>query len=546
MGAADLSEQLRHLTGENSRLLEGNQHLSTRALYLEGRVSHLSASNTHLASKLGQVEAHKLQVSQELVEEKLQQNAMRELWEGERFTLRNQVLDQEVVAAQLEEERDELRRELQFLLFRLQVAEGKAALPEEHNKRSSEVDPCRHMQEQQLNTLEGELQRISTLISTLSLPRVRPEDLSALEQQHRSMERSLVVSQQEVRGMVEAMRREHENQRLRLEDRALVMGEEQQKQREEIQSIQQRLSAEAFPSTSSEHQLVELEKDNSRLQLQVKHLNGEYRARLVCYLHDLADCMDRPEVDGKGGGGGGGGGEEGQGGKSKRKMFAFVEDMLQEIRSSYSSREEQLATAARSYKKKLQRLSRSHQHLLTAYRAQREPALGQPESRPDPWAPGGQFSLEVPEGPKAGQRREAQEPASAQGTPGQTSEEAKADIEEHQKEINPSVLLCSSSDLRVCPEACIQAVTCSVKTAARPGFSYKQVEFDDVCRTRSGELTRIWRVAEPTLAEGRRPHPTQPHTKPGQSSLNQSPSYFLAQENNQDDSSGRSKKISKM
>ncbi|XP_059892095.1 coiled-coil domain-containing protein 78 isoform X2 [Gadus macrocephalus] len=443
MGAADLQEQLRHLTGENSRLLEEKQHLSTRALYLEGRVSHLSASNTHLASKLGQVEAHKLQVSRELVEEKLQQNAMRELWEGERFTLRNQVLDQEVVVAQLEEERDELRRELQFLLSRLQVAEeSRAALPEEHNKRSCEVAPCRHLQEQQLSTLEGELQRISTLISTLSLPRVRPEDLSALEQQHRSMERSLLVSQQEVRGMVEAMRREHENQRLRLEDRALVMGEEQQKQREAIQRIQQRLSAEAFPSTSSEHQLVELEKDNSRLQLQVKHLNGEYRARLVCYLHDLADCMDRPEVDGKGGGGGGGGGsgEEGQGGKSKRKMFAFVEDMLQEIRSSYSSREEQLATAARSYKKKLQRLSRSHQHLLTADRAQREPTLGRPESGPDPVALGGQFSPEVPEGPKPGQRRGAREPASAQGIPGQTSEEAKANIEEHQKEINPSVL----------------------------------------------------------------------------------------------------------
>ncbi|XP_030196344.1 coiled-coil domain-containing protein 78 isoform X1 [Gadus morhua] len=438
MGAADLQEQLRHLTGENSRLLEEKQHLSTRALYLEGRVSHLSASNTHLASKLGQAEAHKLQVSQELVEEKLQQNAMRELWEGERFTLRNQVLDQEVVVAQLEEERDELRRELQFLQSRLQVAEeSRAALPEEHNKRSSEVTPFRHLQEQQLSTLEGELQRISTLISTLSHPRVRPEDLSALEQQHRSMERSLLVSQQEVRGMVEAMRREHENQRLRLEDRALVVGEEQQKQREAIQRIQQRLSAEAFSSTSSEHQLVELEKDNSRLQLQVKHLNGEYRARLVCYLHDLADCMDRPEVDGKGGGGGGSG-EEGQGGKSKRKMFAFVEDMLQEIRSSYSSREEQLATAARSYKKKLQRLSRSHQHLLTGYRAQQEPTLGRPESGPDPVAPGGQFSPEVPEGPKPGQRRGAQEPASAQGIPGQTSEEAKA--EEHQKEMAPSML----------------------------------------------------------------------------------------------------------
>ena len=79
--------------------------------------------------------------------------------------------------------------------------------------------------------------------------------------------------------------------------------------------------------------------------------------------------MDRAGVNGKGGGGGGGGKEqgggrggveEGQGEKSRRKMFVFVEGMLQEIRSSYSSREEQLSTAARSYKKKLQRLSRAY------------------------------------------------------------------------------------------------------------------------------------------------------------------------------------------
>ncbi|CAL8301792.1 unnamed protein product, partial [Lota lota] len=439
---SELQEQIRFLTGDNARLQEEQQHLSTRVLYLEGRVSHLSASSTHLASKLGQVEGDKLKVSRELVEEKLQLNAMREAWEGERFQLRNQVLDQEVVVAQLEEERDRLHRELQLLLSRLQVAEeSRAALSEEQHKRSSEVAPCRHLHEQKLNTLEGELQRISTLINTLFHPRVRPEDLATLEEQHRNMEHNLLVSQQEVRGMVEEMRREHENQRLRLEDRALVMGKEQQKQREAIQRIQQRLSE---PSTSSEGQLVELEKENSRLQLQVKHLNEEYRARLVCYLHDLA--------------GGGGGGEEGQGEKRRRKMFVFVEGMLQEIRSSYSSREEQLATAARSYKKKLQRLSRSHQRLLTAYRVQREQILCRPESGLDPGVPEGQFSLEDPEGPEPGHRPTTQEPVRAQGyvetfpchirlstaieeeSEGQTSEEAKVDIEEHQKEMTPSML----------------------------------------------------------------------------------------------------------
>ncbi|KAK0135146.1 Coiled-coil domain-containing protein 78 [Merluccius polli] len=432
---SELQEQTRYLTGENSRLQEEKQHLSTRVLYLEGRVSHLSASNTHLASKLGQVEEDKLKVSRELVEEKLELNAMREVWEGERFQLRNQVLNQEVVIAQLEEERDRLCKELQLLLSRLQVAEeSSAAQSEEQHKRSLEVPPCRPLQEQQLSILEGELQHISTLINTLSHHRVKPEDLAALDQEQRNMEQNLLVSQQELRGAVEEMRREYEDQRLRLEDRALVMGKEQQKQREAIQRIQQRLSEQ---SPSSEGQLAELEKENSRLQLQVKHLNEEYRARLVCYLHDLADCMDRLGVDGKGGGGGG---EEEQGEKKRRKMFVFVEGMLQEVRSSYRSREEQLAAAARSYKKKLQRLSRIQQRLLVAYRVQREQILCQPESGLDPGAPEAHFSLEDPEGPQHPELHTAQETIRAQGNPGQTSEEAKVDMEEHQKEMTPSVL----------------------------------------------------------------------------------------------------------
>ncbi|KAJ3607891.1 hypothetical protein NHX12_024942 [Muraenolepis orangiensis] len=315
------------------------QHLSTRTLHLEGRVSHLSASNTHLASKLGRAEEDKLKLSKDLVEEKLDLNAMRE----------------EIVVAQLKEERDSLRRELPLLLSRLQVA-TESSLSEEQHKRSSEVPPCRPLHEQQLSILEGELQRISTLINTL-----------------------------------------------------LVIGKEQQKQKEAIQRIQQRLSEQ---STSPKGQLAELEKENSTLQLQIKHLNEEYRTRLVCYLHDLAG-------------------------------------MLEEVRSSYHSREVQLAAAARSYKKKLQRLSRIHQRLLMAYRIQQEQILSRPESGLDPGPPEGHFSLEEPEGhfsledPQGPQHTElhtTREPIRAQGNPGQTIEEAKVDMEEHQKEITPSIL----------------------------------------------------------------------------------------------------------
>lgn len=49
-------------------------------------------------------------------------------------------------------------------------------------------------------------------------------------------------------------------------------------------------------------------------------------------------------------------------------MRAFVDSMLQDVRSSYRVREEQLASAARSYKKRLQKITKTHHALLIAYR----------------------------------------------------------------------------------------------------------------------------------------------------------------------------------
>lgn len=48
-------------------------------------------------------------------------------------------------------------------------------------------------------------------------------------------------------------------------------------------------------------------------------------------------------------------------------MKHFVDSMLKDIRASYKSREEQLAGAARGYKKRMKNLVKKHENLLIAY-----------------------------------------------------------------------------------------------------------------------------------------------------------------------------------
>uniref|UniRef100_A0A3Q3FGV0 Coiled-coil domain containing 78 n=1 Tax=Labrus bergylta TaxID=56723 RepID=A0A3Q3FGV0_9LABR len=67
--------------------------------------------------------------------------------------------------------------------------------------------------------------------------------------------------------------------------------------------------------------------------------------------------------------------------------------MLQDVRSSHRVREEQLASAARSYKKRLQKITKTHHALFIAYSIQRERIMLKPESGLDPGPPESHFSL---------------------------------------------------------------------------------------------------------------------------------------------------------
>uniref|UniRef100_A0A671LIQ6 Coiled-coil domain-containing protein 78-like n=1 Tax=Sinocyclocheilus anshuiensis TaxID=1608454 RepID=A0A671LIQ6_9TELE len=66
--------------------------------------------------------------------------------------------------------------------------------------------------------------------------------------------------------------------------------------------------------------------------------------------------------------------------------------MLEEVKTSYRSREEQLTKAIRSYRKHIQGLSNTYQQLLVAYRLQREQILALPEHALEAGPPEAHFS----------------------------------------------------------------------------------------------------------------------------------------------------------
>ncbi|KAG8145503.1 hypothetical protein E2320_012029 [Naja naja] len=181
----------------------------------------------------------------------------------------------------------------------------------------------------------AEVKRVQTLVHRLSARKVKPEDVVvASEQERQKLEKSLLGNQGHITEEMEKMREMYNSQQQKLEERIL--------------------------------------------QLQLKELNEEYRSRLVQYITDLAEYTDSKSSPTK---------------KEPSQMKHFVDSMLKDIRASYKSREEQLARAARSYKKRMQNLVKKHEGLLIAYRMQREQIRLLGSHDLDPGPPEHHFSI---------------------------------------------------------------------------------------------------------------------------------------------------------
>ncbi|NXD12491.1 CCD78 protein, partial [Nothocercus nigrocapillus] len=173
----------------------------------------------------------------------------------------------------------------------------------------------------------------------------------------------LLGNQDHIKVELEKMKKIYDLQQQKLEERVLTMGKELQEAKRAIRDTQHKLAEQSAVLLTSQSQLQEVEAENSRLQLRLKELNEQYRSRLTQYLGDLAEYVDSKSSNLK---------EPSKGPASHARMKHFVDSMLKDIKASHKSREEQLAGAARGYKKRMRNLVKKHENLLIAYRMQRE------------------------------------------------------------------------------------------------------------------------------------------------------------------------------
>ncbi|NWS27767.1 CCD78 protein, partial [Polioptila caerulea] len=173
----------------------------------------------------------------------------------------------------------------------------------------------------------------------------------------------LLGNQDHIKVELERLKKTHDEQQQKLGERVLALGKELQEVKGAVGDSRRRLAEQSAVLLASQGQLQEVEAENSRLQLRLKELNEDYRSRLARYLRDVANYMDSKPSSVT---------EHSKAPAGQAAMKNFVDSMLKDIRASYKSREEQLARAARGYKKRMKDLARKHENLLIAYGLQRE------------------------------------------------------------------------------------------------------------------------------------------------------------------------------
>ncbi|XP_013817134.2 coiled-coil domain-containing protein 78 isoform X1 [Apteryx mantelli] len=394
-----LAEQVQHLANENVQLQDRNERLYMKLGDMQERMGKLAGSKTDLSSRLVFTEEEKLKISKDLVDLQIETNKMREQYETENFELKNMILALENRVLELELSSEKVTGERDALQERLHAVEtNRKELADEYiilksnylalgKELEQEVTKNEELSLELLNLANArsnlphtqdnryhsharddessaELERVRAMVHRLSARKVKPEDVVASEHERRKLERNLLGNQDHIKVELEKMKKTYDSQQQKLEERVITMGKELQEAKRAIRDTQHKLAEQSAVLLTSQSQLQEVEAENSRLQLRLKELNEEYRSRLTQYIKDLADYMDSKSGSNLQ--------KPSKGPANHAHMKRFVDSMLKDIKASHKSREEQLAGAARGYKKRMRNLVKKHENLLIAYRMQRE------------------------------------------------------------------------------------------------------------------------------------------------------------------------------
>ncbi|XP_032957490.1 coiled-coil domain-containing protein 78 isoform X1 [Rhinolophus ferrumequinum] len=290
-----------------------------------GTPAWATSIKTELPSDVELSEEQRLLVSKELVDLQIRTHRLQEQHEAEIFELKSEVLRLESRVLELE-------------------LHGERAATAEADLGKQQV-PAQELGRKARGQGHSGHHRVQVQSKDFRIPEDKQQTLGNGGEEKRALE-------------------QHRAQQQALETQVAALGQQLQGAQEKAKTAGRQLAAHAMVLSTCQGQLRQAEAENARLQLQLKKLNEEYAIRLQRSAQTLAEYAD-------------GTGQA----PTAAAVRTFLENTLEDIRAAHHSREQQLARAARAYRKGLADLSRRHEELLAAHSVQQ--VLADPNRVPE-------------------------------------------------------------------------------------------------------------------------------------------------------------------
>ncbi|KAL3867861.1 hypothetical protein ACJMK2_040707 [Sinanodonta woodiana] len=387
----DIKETIRQLETENLRLRDDNERLRSRMESMQSKFGNIANTKTDLSQQLLLTEEEKLKISQSLVEMQIENNKIREEAEATKFELTNKILilENELMEAQAEKDKNsrtarnakdrlaEMEKDRKDLADEYVVLKTNyLAMVREHEKETKRNEDlsvellnlvnAKAALMKQINAMvdgepsasmgdpDAEVSRVKALVMQNSSRNIRTEDITGTDKDRESVERALFANRKRFEGEMDRIRKEHGDDRIRLETKVETMQKELTEARNLARERQHKIAELNASLIMVRGDKEQLEMQFNRLQHKVKDIGEDFRSRLVKYVEDISEYIDKgsgvPDA------------------KREKRLRQYVDQMLKDMTLSHKEREEQLSHAAQQYRDAKRDIAHKYEELLVAYR----------------------------------------------------------------------------------------------------------------------------------------------------------------------------------
>ncbi|XP_006820078.1 coiled-coil domain-containing protein 78-like, partial [Saccoglossus kowalevskii] len=322
----------------------------TRINKLEQQITQLSTQREHIAAKKADKQQNMKNKDDWLTQKYKLENQLRVLQDKLKEMV-NSNYDLSLKSISAEEEK------IEVLVLENEVIELQAEKEELSDKYEIINSKLVGVKTGKKDLLEEQKKLQTMYMKAVEDTKTKVDSVFCAQQDKWALEKKLVGTSHQYETEIHQLKLEYEIEQKEFERVASSLRKDLDTARHAVRTAQLRIAELSTKLVQMTNKCQELGSQNSSLQNKMKDLNEEYRTKLMKYICDIANYVENKATSEQ---------------HLKTVMTGQVESGIEDLKKAFKLREQQLSTAAKTFKQQTEKVAVRHEELLVAYRYLRE------------------------------------------------------------------------------------------------------------------------------------------------------------------------------